>query len=155
MLGILLASMLAPPVQAEITPAQGQVLSCLEALDQGTSWNQCLNLIFAPCADHTVGAAAHLDCLRGEQAEWENAMDDQRLALLRVLTPTGAADLGRALGQWVPYVTEKCETIAASRPAAPDAARLGCQITETVGVTGEFVACREGRSLVPYCQIAE
>lgn len=137
----------------EISDDQILVLACLENLEQGTTWGQCLNLIFQPCVSHEVGSDGHVTCLTTERGVWRAAMDTLQSQVFDALTPAGGSELAGVMGQWTGYMAQKCQEVAASKPESGAAsARLGCEITELVGLTGEFAACLEGRSAAPYCQ---
>ena len=40
---------------SELKSEQKLVLDCLSGMETDTSWNQCLNMLFEPCASLTVG----------------------------------------------------------------------------------------------------
>ncbi|MFY0692061.1 MAG: hypothetical protein JXR14_09105 [Paracoccaceae bacterium] len=129
-----------------------QVLSCLEQLDQGVEWSQCLDLMFGPCVDHAVGSQPHLACLGEERQAWRLVLEDLQAQVFEAVTPLGASELATLLGQWTGYVVQKCEAVGLARAdISAEAGQLGCEITEMVGLSGEFAACLEGRSAAPYC----
>ncbi|MEM9434808.1 MAG: hypothetical protein AAGA12_12870 [Pseudomonadota bacterium] len=135
------------------------VLTCLERMDaeeNPTSWGQCLNQIFAPCAAEQVGAEPHLQCLEEQRMSWRSVSEDLLEEVFGAITQEGSAELATLLGPWTGYVVQKCETVAKERAAtSAEAGRLGCEITEIVGLSGEYVACLEGRSAAPYCVLAQ
>ncbi len=140
--------------EAESVPEdQILVLACLENIEQSTTWGQCLNLMFQPCAQQEVGSDGHANCLRSERTRWRATMENLQEQVFDVITVSGGSELAGVMGQWTGYVAQKCQEVAATRAeTGPESARLGCEITEFVGLTGEFAACLEGRSNAPYCQ---
>ena len=153
---VLLALCAAPALADTVPPDKAQVLTCLDAMGTETDWGQCVTLMFAPCAMHKAGSADHVACLSGQHESWMTVMQEQREVLLPSLTPTGRDDLTRLMGQWFGYVAQKCAAVASDKTGTgAEAAQLGCEISEIAGVTGEFVACRDGRSTAPYCIMQE
>ncbi|NNK79845.1 MAG: hypothetical protein HKP40_14170 [Litoreibacter sp.] len=150
---LVLALSAVPSVAAEpLTEDKLQVLSCLEQLDQGAEWSQCLDLMFGPCAEHKVGSEVHLACLGEERLSWRLVLVELQAQVFEAVTPSGASDLATLLGQWTGYVVQKCEAVGTARAdISSEAGQLGCEITEMVGLSGEFAACLEGRSAAPYC----
>ena len=68
------------------------------------------------------------------------------------ITLKSAEDLAKSLSGWINYVSQKCQ--AGADPTGNPAVavkQLGCQITEIVGLTGEYAACLEGRTTAEYC----
>ena len=93
-----LALGLAAPVAAEtidLTEDQAAVVGCIEALGEGTTWNQCLGLMFQQCAAEDVGSDGHVACLSDLHAGWSGTMESTRIRLMPKLTPTGSEQLSR------------------------------------------------------------
>ena len=138
------------------TPERQEVLECIETLDTQTNWNQCLTLMFAPCADLAVGSDLHVGCLGAERVAWRDVMDAHREALFDRLTPGAADELSALMDQWLGYVGQRCNAVAEEKAEiSAQAAQLGCEISEIVGATAEFAACRRGESSAPYCILQE
>jgi hypothetical protein len=127
-------------------------MACLENMETSTTWSQCLGLIFAPCSRNKVGSELHLSCLQGQNEDWNSSMQLLQSNLTEMITLKSVEDLTKILSGWINYVSQKCQAglDAAGNPSAK-AKQLGCQITETVGLTGEYAACLEGRSTAEYC----
>lgn len=144
---------------AALTEDQTLVLSCLERLEaaeQPSEWSQCLDLIFAPCAQESVGSEPHLTCLAEQRVTWLAVSEDLETAVKETVTPKGVADLTELLDFWADYVVQKCQTVAESKAGiSAQAAQLGCEVTEIVGLSGEYAACLEGRSEAQYCVLPE
>jgi len=155
----LMALGLAAPVQAEtgdLSQDQRQVLTCLEAMGEGTVWGQCVGLMFQGCAGETVGSEPHVACLTTLHTDWRASMEHTRTGLMGALTSAGATELTQLMGQWFGLVAQNCAEVAVGKEAGlAEAAQLGCEISEMAGVTAEFVACHEGQSTAPYCVIQE
>lgn len=129
------------------------VMACLENIEQSTTWGQCLNLMFQPCAAEEVGSDGHAACLKSERTRWRSTMENLQEQVFDTITVSGGSELAGVMGQWTGYVGQKCQEVAATRAdTGALSARLGCEITEFVGLSGEFAACLEGRSNAPYCQ---
>ncbi len=156
-LSVILLLLVAAPAQAsEIENDQDVVLDCVSRIDGGTTWDQCRRLMFLPCEKHEVGSEPHLACLSTERTAWKDYMESYREQLDEKLTAGGSAMLSDLIGQWVGYVSQHCGEVARSKEdISADAARSGCEIAETVGITAEFFACLDGRSTSPYCTIQE
>lgn len=150
---------LAAPAWAEtgeIPQAKRVVLTCLDGMETETTWGQCLDILFEPCAVHAVGSKDHVGCLFKERQDWRLVMEEEQVRVLKELTPGGAADLAQIMSQWFGYVGQKCGGVAEEKAdISADAAQLGCEISEIVGVTAEFSTCRSGNSTAPYCIIQE
>lgn len=143
-------------VQAQenlLSPAQSEVVACLGAMGQNTSWAQCTKLMFAPCAGHAVASQGHISCLAAEKATWRAGLDAQLDTLTPRLTDEAAKDLVQLMGSWIAFVGQKCERVAAERdaPTAAEAARTGCEISEIAGAMTQINACIAGQSDAAYC----
>jgi len=153
---LILAAILVFPQMApaqELPAEKVLVLACLENLDQGTTWPQCAGLMFQPCEGEEVGSEGHVACLKGEREGWGREMEGLQTQVFDSITTGGTSELVDVLGQWTGYVGQKCQEVAAQRvETGAESARLGCEITEMVGLVGEFAACLEGRSAAPYCE---
>lgn len=129
------------------------VLACLENLEDSTSWPQCSALLFQPCAQEEVGSDGHVACLQVQRDRWSASADGLRDDVSDALVPDAATELADLLAQWSGFVVKKCENVAAQRvETGADSARLGCEITELTGLSGELAACLEGRSVAEYCK---
>jgi len=152
--GILLIGVMATPAFAETT--QDVVLDCFAQMDQTTDWNMCLNTMFAPCADETIGSNPHLECLIGQGNDWRAAQESAETEILDKLSTAGAETLTGLLSAWPKFVDEKCSGVAQGRAGISfEAALIGCQISEYALMTNELTNCLEGRSTEAYCQIEE
>jgi hypothetical protein len=154
---ILSIGLLPLPALADTVPEDKiLVLACFENLEESTTWEQCVGLMFQPCAGEDVGTKAHVACLEGEQDSWRGTLDTLQADVFDAISTQGATELTDVMGQWTGYVGQKCEEAAASRDGdAASSARLGCQISEIAGLSGEFAACLEGRSTAQYCTYKE
>ncbi len=133
---------------------QEDVLTCFEGIGAETEWNQCLNLMFAPCADQDVGSSGHIGCLAQEREDWRLAKVSVEADVLARLTDDGMAELSGLMVAWPQFVEDKCNAVAESRAAISfEAAALGCQISELALMTNEMTACLEGRSVEDYCRL--
>lgn len=142
--------------QTETTIPQRHILAmaCLENMDVSTTWEQCVGHIFAPCADAELGGEAHVACLQNEREEWGGTMKTLQDGVTEAINPAGVNDLAEILGGWSAYVSQKCAAIGEGKEGnTQKSAELGCQVTELVGLSGEFAACLEGRSTGEYCQL--
>lgn len=129
-------------------------LACLEVMETKTTWSQCLGMIFQPCAPFEVGSDNHLSCLREERTNWSESLEVLQSDVREVISDGANGQLTQILDNWNRYVTQKCEEAGVANAASSgDAARLGCQVAEIVGLTGEYAACLEGRSKADYCTI--
>jgi len=131
------------------------VLGCLEQIDQGTTWPQCVNLMFAPCAAQTPGEEGHVTCLNGVRSEWVGTVQSLQAKVLDVVTIGGQSQIGDLMDLWSKFVVQKCNEVALARPNGAESARLGCEISEFAGLADEFAACLEGRSTADYCTLKE
>jgi hypothetical protein len=139
-----------------LPPSHIAALNCVENLDASMTWSQCLNVIFAECATNEVGSEDHLACLGTLQETWVGTLETLGTDAREVITEKGNAELAELLDAWTKFVVQKCEAVALEKAASSaDAARLGCEVTEIVGLSGEYVACLEGRSNAPYCERKE
>ena len=147
------------PVAAEtieLSDYQANVVGCLEALGEGTTWGQCLGVLFEDCAGQEVGSEGHVACLNDLHAGWSGVMDSTRIRLTPKLTPEGADQLNELVEQWIKLVAHNCADVALNKEGRfAEAAQLGCEISEMAGATSEFVACHAGVSTAPYCEIQE
>ena len=144
--------------QAETAVPQAHVnsMACLETMGQGTSWGQCLGLIFEPCVSFEVASEAHLACLQSEREGWTATMRLLQEDVTEAITVKSAEDLAGILSGWINYVSQKCQAEGDPEGNSPLAAKqLGCQITELVGLSGEYAACLEGRSTADYCVLKD
>lgn len=154
----LVLAMAATPVAAAETPiAQDKVLvlACLEAMEAGTTWPQCVELMFQPCVSHEVGTLAHTTCLSGVREEWSGTVQTLQDEVIEAVTTGGTSELLDLMGQWTGYVVQKCQDVAEAKTTGAESARLGCEISELAGLSGEFAACLEGRSSAGYCELKE
>jgi hypothetical protein len=153
----LIFALAAAPAFAQTTIAEDKVLvlACLENLEQGTTWPQCVELMFQPCVSREVGTEAHTACLGGVREEWSGTVKILQDEVMDAVTTGGTSELVDLLGQWTGYVVQKCQQVAVSKPDGEESARLGCEISELAGLSGEFAACLEGRSSAGYCEFKE
>lgn len=136
--------------------AQDDVLSCFNDMGTSTEWNQCLNRMFAPCADKDVGSSDHLGCLSDQRDDWRQAKLSVEADVISRLTEDGMTELSGLMLAWPKFVEDKCEAVAQSRAQISyEAAALGCQISELALLTNEMTACLAGRSAEAYCQLRE
>lgn len=141
-------------VRAE-TP-QTDVLSCFGDMGVRTEWNECLSVMFAPCAQEDVGSAAHLGCLSEQREDWRQAKIEAEGDVISQLTEDGMAELSGLMIAWPKFVEDKCNAVAESRAGiSSEAAELGCRISELALITNEMTACLSGRSTEAYCQLRE
>ena len=126
--------------------AHVSALACLENLDTTSTWNQCLGQLFAPCLGDDVGSESHVRCLQGQREDWSVSMTLLQAEVTNAITLKAATEMSEILGGWVNYVSQKCEAVSVNAPVSAVSARLGCQITEFAGLTGEYAGCLEGRS---------
>ena len=138
--------------QSSLPKEHINAMACLENMEGSTTWNQCLGLIFAPCLEDVVGSEPHVSCLQGQREDWNGSMQLLQSDVTDAITLKSAEDLAKILSGWINYVSQKCQ--AGADPTGNPAIavkQLGCQITEIVGLTGEYAACLEGRSTAEYC----
>lgn len=155
----LIAALMASPAMAAdtttVAPEKVLVLACLENMGTTTEWSQCVELMFQPCVTHAVGSDAHAACLSGEREVWADTVRILQTDLQAAITTEASSEVLDIMGQWTGYVVQKCESQAASRETGAESARLGCEISELAGLSGEFAACIEGRSTAQYCVYKE
>lgn len=153
----LIACLMASPAAAEGPIAEDHVLvlACLENMGTSTQWPQCVELMFQPCVSHAVGSDAHAACLSAEREGWAATVETLQSDLQAAITPEASAEVLDIMGQWTGYVVQKCQKQADSRTSGKESARLGCEISELAGLSGEFAACIEGRSTAQYCVYKE
>ena len=135
--------------------AHVSALACLENLGTKSTWNQCLGQLFAPCLGDAVGSESHVRCLKGQREDWSVSMTLLQAEVTDAITLKAATEMSEILGGWVNYVSQKCEAVSVNASISADSARLGCQITEFAGLTGEYAACLEGRSTAEYCVLKD
>jgi hypothetical protein len=131
------------------------VLGCLEQIEQGTTWGQCVNLMFAPCAAETPGTDGHVACLTGVRGEWSETVRNLQAKVLDVVTIGGQSQIVDLMDLWSKFVVQKCNEVALARSTGAESARLGCEVSEFAGLADEFAACLEGRSTADYCTLKE
>jgi len=153
---LMLAAALALPVPAlaapQVTGHQANVVSCLEQMENGTTWGQCVNLMFSPCATLEVGSDDHVACLTTQRDTWRDTKDQLQRDLIPLLTVAGGTEMVNLMGQWSGYVGQKCADVGRQNASTgADAAILGCEISELAGITVEFAACVDQISTAPYC----
>jgi len=154
----LIAALMATPAMADDTAIGDDkvlVLACLENMGQTTQWPQCVELMFQACVSHEVGSEAHAACLSTEREDWANTVRSLQADLQAAITPDASAEVLDIMGQWTGYVVQKCQEQADARSTGKESARLGCEISELAGLSGEFAACIEGRSTAQYCVYKE
>ncbi|MGR3513243.1 MAG: hypothetical protein ACU0GG_10790 [Paracoccaceae bacterium] len=148
------AIVLATIVRAD-TPQQ-DVLQCFEGIGADTEWNQCLTIMFAPCAGEEVGSEGHLTCLSAERENWRVAKLAAEKDVIDRLTGDGMAELSGLMLAWPEFVEDKCNAVGEARAnISRDAADLGCQISEYALLTNEMTACLSGTSTEEYCQLRD
>jgi hypothetical protein len=131
---------------------RADTLACIAAMQTEADWAACRSMMFAGCADRAAGSQGHLACLRDDRDGWRAALDTARDDVMRVITLQGGTELGQLMGQWFGYVGQKCAAVGEARAAiSREAAELGCEISETVGLISELHACTAGASTAPYC----
>ncbi|WP_299190761.1 hypothetical protein [uncultured Litoreibacter sp.] len=131
------------------------VLGCLEQMENGTSWPECVSLMFQPCADEAPGSDPHAACLSDEREGWSMTVQNLQAKLIEGVTPEGRIQIIDLMGLWGSYVVQQCNQVAATKETGAESARLGCEISEFAGLAGEFAACLEGRSTAEYCEFKE
>ncbi len=135
---------------------QDNVLSCFDQLGQTTEWSECLNTMFAPCAELEVGGDDHIACLTEQRAQWRDAKFQAETKVLARLTEDGLTELSGLMLAWPKFVTDKCNAVGESRAAiSAEAANLGCQVSELALLTNEMTACLSGASTEAYCQLRD
>ena len=146
------AIVLATVVRAD-TP-QRDVLTCFERIGSETEWTQCLDIMFAPCAELELGSDGHVGCLAQQRDNWRIAKIEAEGNVLARLTDDGIAELSGLMIAWPKFVEDKCNAVAETRAAISfEAAAIGCQISELALMTNEMTACLDGRSTEVYCQL--
>jgi len=154
----LAALTLSTPAQASeplIADDKLLVLGCLEQIDQGTTWGQCVNLMFEPCAAETPGTDGHVACLNGVRGEWSETVRNLQAKVLEVVTIGGQSQIVDLMDLWSKFVVQKCNEVALAKSTGAESARLGCEVSEFAGLADEFAACLEGRSTADYCTLKE
>jgi len=149
-------TLISGPALAQDAAARDVVLDCLRDVDNGTSWNQCLNLMFESCDPGAVGTRDHAACLFGLRENWRHDMQLRQTEVLKTVTPEGGATLVDLLSAWPTFVDKKCSTVAAEKEDIGAAsARLGCEVSEVVLISSELRSCLDGRSREDYCVHAD
>ncbi|MEM7470820.1 MAG: hypothetical protein AAF340_05655 [Pseudomonadota bacterium] len=154
----LAAMLMATPAAAQDLPIADDkvvVLACLEKMEISTTWNQCLDLMFQPCAAETPGTEGHAACLTGVRDDWSGAVQLLQNDVMEVVTTNGANQVLNLIVIWTDFVSQKCDDVAQSRAQGAESARLGCEVSELAGLTDEFAACLQGRSTAEYCELKE
>lgn len=132
------------------------VLACVGTMNTDADWALCRNMIFAPCATDQVGSSKHLACLQTQKTDWLATIETRRESLSGKLTTDSLGAVTDLYGQWIAYVGQKCPAIARQNAdTSADAAQLGCEISEAVGIASEFESCLQGNSTAPYCVHSE
>ena len=131
--------------------AHVSALACLENLDTTSTWNQCLGQLLAPCLGDDVGSESHVRCLQGQREDWSVSMTLLQAEVTNAITLKAATEMSEILHRWVNYVSQKCEAVSVNASVSADSTRIGYQVTEFAGLTGEYAACLEGRSTAEYC----
>lgn len=145
-----------PSIAFEIEDDKALVLTCIEQMDISTTWNQCLNLMFQPCVGETVGSEGHVACLKTERVAWGKVAENLQLEIGSAITTEGNTQLADVLGSWTSIIVQNCAELAAEKSATgTESARLGCEIAEVIGLSGELAACLDGRSTAEYCTFKE
>ncbi len=145
----LMMLVMATPAVADV---RNEALACVNVMETEEDWARCRALIFAPCATDEVGNAEHLACLKDEKAAWLAHIETSREALSAKLTSENLGALTDLYGQWIAYVGQKCPAIGLQNAeTSREAAQLGCEITEAVGLSSEFNSCLQDNSTAPYC----
>lgn len=135
---------------------QEDVLACFAGIGTSTDWNQCLNIMFAPCASEAVGSSGHLNCLGDQREDWQAAKIGVEGELLSRLTDDGLEELSGLMLAWPKFVEDKCKAVAEARvDISAAAAGIGCRISELALLTNEMTACLDGNSSEPYCQLSD
>jgi hypothetical protein len=148
----LILSLFGGPAAAQDLASRNAVLGCLTSVDTGTTWNQCLTLMFSTCDADGIGTRDHAECLLTLREDWRLDMVARQSDVLRVVTPQGSGDLAELLAAWPTYKEQKCVAVSEQKAEiSAIAARLGCEISEMVLISSEFQACIDGRSTEVYC----
>ena len=128
------------------------IYGCLDNIGLSTTWAQCVNAMFSPCAGEELGTEAHAACLNGLYSTWFDGLESEVAATMQKLPQYGQEELTGILSAWYGFASTKCSEIAAGREgSAAQSAELGCQISETALLSNELRRCRAGRSQEAYC----
>ncbi len=139
-----------------VTEHQQDVVTCLQQMENGATWEQCLNVMFSPCATDVAGTDEHVACLTKERDGWAATQVILERELVQKLTVNGGKELLTILNRWDEYVGQKCAEVGEQyAETGAKAATLGCEISEMSGITVEFVSCYDEYSTAPYCQIED
>lgn len=153
-----LALATAAPAAAQdvkISEDKTQVLACLDSMSSGTTWGQCVTMMFAPCAAQEPGTDPHAACLKTVHTDWFETVVTLQNAVMERASSNGRSQVVDLMGFWSTFVDQKCTEVAAAKETGAESARLGCEISEFAGLTGEFSACLNGRSQAEYCELSE
>ncbi len=149
---VFVASLEATAADSDVAVQQDVVLDCVARMEVQTTWDQCRTLMFQPCQTDTVGSSEHLSCLTDLRRAWGNRMQDTFATVLDRVSDDGKRSLDELLAQWLGYVVQKCTDVGKAKAnISEQAARLGCETSETIGLVAELDACLDGRSTAPYC----
>jgi len=149
------ASVQATAADGDVAAHQAVVLDCVARMEVQTTWDRCRTLMFQPCQTHTVGSGEHLNCLTGLRQAWGRRMQDTLVTVSDRVSSDGKRSLEALLAQWSGYVAQRCTDVGkAKADISEQAARLGCETSETIGLVAELDACLDGRSTAPYCTAA-
>ena len=148
---VLLLLVIAPTV-VFADEQEERVVTCLGGMGTTTTWGECLNQLFAPCAAETLGSEGHVACLTVVYDGWFQSLEGDVEATMEILPQAGKADLKGLLSAWHKFSGEKCAGVAAGREGTEaSAAELGCHISETVLFSHELRRCQAGLSEEIYC----
>ena len=140
------------PGMASANEQEDQVFTCLGSMGTTTTWGQCLNQLFQPCAGETLGSEGHVACLDVLYERRFQDLERDVEATMEILPQAGKADLKGLLSAWHKFSGEKCAGVAAGREGTEaSAAELGCHISESVLFSHELRRCQAGLSEEIYC----
>ena len=141
---------------SKASDSHATILDCVSRMDVSTTWDQCRRMMFLPCENDAVGSEPHITCLKEEKSSWSSKREHLFDEVNAKLTLEGSASLVDLIGQWIGYVGQKCGDVAkAKADISSEAAQLGCEISENVGLSAELKACLDDRSTAPYCVFKE
>ena len=131
---------------------QKEVLNCLAQMENGATWESCLNVLFSPCAEQDVGGEEHVICLTEQREVWTGTKNGLQADLVNMLTAEGGTQMMNILHQWHGYVGDKCSQVSQQyEESGAESAKLGCEISELTGLTAELALCHEKASTAPFC----
>ena len=142
----------------ELSPERQTVVGCLGEMDveNGSTWGQCMEMLFQPCAAKDVGSEDHLQCLLAEREAWFDGIEHEHERVVGMITAKGGTELTQIMSQWYGYVGKKCASVGANNVGTKaEVAQTGCEIAEIASVVSELVSCSQLRSKSPYCVIKE